>query len=136
MKRRTFLASALATTCFPVLRPAAQGRSEIVRIGWVTALRAQSLAPYVETFRAGLSELGYEEGRNLRIEYRYGDDNLGRVPELAQELVRLPVALIVAQGAAASAVRRLNLPVPTVYVSVLIRFRQALLRAFPARPGI
>jgi putative ABC transport system substrate-binding protein len=116
MKRRTFLASALATTCFPVLRPAAQGRSEIVRIGWVTALRAQSLAPYVETFRAGLSELGYEEGRNLRIEYRYGDDNLGRVPELAQELVRLPVALIVAQGAAASAVRRLNLPVPTVYV--------------------
>jgi putative tryptophan/tyrosine transport system substrate-binding protein len=116
MKRRTFLASALATTCFPVLRPAAQGTSEIVRIGWVTALRAQSLAPYVETFRAGLSELGYEEGRNLRIEYRYGDDDPSTVPQLAQDLMRHPVALIIATGGAASAVRMLNLPVPVVYV--------------------
>src|SRR5215216_1198082 len=115
MKRRTFLASTLATACLP-RRVAAQSARDVIRIGWVTALRAQSLAPYVETFRAGLSELGYEEGRNLRIEYCYGDDDPGRVPQLTQELMRQPVALIIATGGAASAVRRLNLPVPVVYV--------------------
>ena len=65
--------------------------------------------------RAALADLGHVEGRNLAIEFRYGDDMIERVPELAAELVRLPVDLIVAQGAAAFESRRLGLPVPVVY---------------------
>jgi putative ABC transport system substrate-binding protein len=53
-------------------------------------------------------------GRNLEIEYRYGNDSAERVPELAAELVRLPVELIVVQGVAV-AVSKLGLPVPVVY---------------------
>ena len=59
---------------------------------------------------------GYEEGRNLTVEYRYGDDDIGRVPELADYLVRTPVSLIIAQGAAVSVAKKLNLPVPVVFV--------------------
>jgi ABC-type uncharacterized transport system substrate-binding protein len=71
--------------------------------------------PNVGAFRAALTDLGYVEGRNLVIEFRYGDDAIERVPELAAELVRLPVDLIVAQGAAAFEIRKLGLTVPVVY---------------------
>src|SRR6188472_3399755 len=108
MRRRTFLASALGMGCLPQ-RIAAQDAPTAARIGWLTAQRAPSLAPYLEALRSGLAELGHEEGRNLLIEYRYGDDNIERVPELAAGLVRLPVTLIVAQGAAVSVVQKLNL---------------------------
>ncbi|MDI1266919.1 MAG: ABC transporter substrate-binding protein [bacterium] len=66
--------------------------------------------------RTGFTELGYVEGRNLTIEYRYADDAIERIPELAAELVGLSVDVIVAQGAAVSAISKLNLPVPIVYV--------------------
>src|SRR5262245_50801414 len=65
--------------------------------------------------RAALADLGYVEGRNLAIEFRYGDDVIERTRGLAQELVRLPVDLIVAQGAAAFEVRSLDLPIPVVF---------------------
>jgi putative ABC transport system substrate-binding protein len=80
---------------------AAQGVAKVVRIGWLTAQQASSLVPYVEAMRTALADLGHVEGRNLVIEFRYGDDMIERVPELAAELVRLPVDVIVAQGAAA-----------------------------------
>jgi putative ABC transport system substrate-binding protein len=95
----------------------AQQPAKVARIGWLTAQRAESLAPYVDAFRASLAALGYAEGRNLDIAFRYGDDVVARVPELAAELMRLPVDLIVAQGAAVSVVSKLNLPVPIVYVT-------------------
>jgi putative ABC transport system substrate-binding protein len=66
--------------------------------------------------RDGFADLGYVEGRNLAIEYRYGNDAIERVPEFAAELVKLPVDLIVAQGAAVSEISKLGLPVPIVYV--------------------
>jgi len=64
----------------------------------VTAQRAASLAPYIDAFGSGLAALGYVEGRNLAIEYRYADDAIERVPELAEELARIPVDVLVAQG--------------------------------------
>src|SRR4051812_23178549 len=119
MRRRDFLALA----CVPVLprqRALAQTTSAhggvVRRIGWLTAQRPASLAPYEDAFRAGLSDLRYNEGDNLHIEYRYGDDDVGRIPELAASLLRVPVDLIVAQGSAAPAVRKLGLSIPVVYV--------------------
>jgi putative tryptophan/tyrosine transport system substrate-binding protein len=115
MKRRDFLASALVVAALPN-HVAAQGTPKAARIGWLTAQQESSLTPYIAAMRAGLAELGYVEGRNLTIEYRYGNDAIERVPELAAGLVRLPVDLIVAQGAAVSEVSKLGLPVPIVYV--------------------
>lgn len=93
------LGSALALATVP-LWLVAQETQKIARNGWVTAQQASSLTPYVEAFRSGLADLGYIEGRNLAFVLRYGDDHLERVPELAAELLQIPVDLIVAQGAA------------------------------------
>jgi putative ABC transport system substrate-binding protein len=71
--------------------------------------------PYVQAFRSSLAELGFAEGKNLTIEFRYGDDDLSKVRGLAEELARLPVDLIVVQGEAALEIKNAKLPVPVVY---------------------
>jgi putative tryptophan/tyrosine transport system substrate-binding protein len=109
-RRRGLLASILATACFPQ-GIAAQSSAKFYRIGWITAQRAPSLAPYLDAFRIGLTDLGYVEGRDLVIEYRYADDAIERVPELATELVRVPVDVLVAQGAAAFEIHGLTIPI-------------------------
>jgi putative ABC transport system substrate-binding protein len=60
------------------------------------------MATRVEAFRQGLRELGYIDGKNIVVEWRYADGKLDRVPELASELVRLKVDIIVTGGAQAS----------------------------------
>jgi putative tryptophan/tyrosine transport system substrate-binding protein len=115
VRRRLFLAATFASSCLPRIL-AAQGIPKPVHVGWLTAQQASSLVPYIDAFRAGLADLGYVEGRNLTIEFRYGDDAIERVPALAEELLRLPVDLIVAQGAAVAVVSQLRLNIPVVYV--------------------
>ena len=95
-------------------RLAAQG-APATRIGWLTAQRAAGTTLFLEGLRGGLASRGYVEGRDLAIESRFGDDVLERVPDLAAELIRARVALIVAQGGAVPVLARLNLPVPIVY---------------------
>jgi putative ABC transport system substrate-binding protein len=115
MDRRSFL----ATLGLMASRPDyvfAQGTAKAARVGWLTAQREASLTPYVKAMRESLGELGYVEGKNLTIDFRYGDDAIERVPELAADLERLPVDLIVAQGAAVEIVSKLKLKRPVVYV--------------------
>lgn len=117
MNRRIFLF--LAATQALALRPHAvnaQSGSKVARIGWLTAQREASLTPYLKAMRSALAELGYVEGKNLTIEFRFGDDAIERVPDLAAELEKLPVDLIVAQGAAVAVISKLNLKTPVVYV--------------------
>jgi len=115
MTRRALLSAlALALACRP--RRAARAAPKAARIGWLTAQREASLTPFLSALRTAFAALGYTEGRNLRIEYRYGDDDLARVPALAAELVRLPVNLVMAQGAAVAVIAKLGLPLPVVYV--------------------
>ena len=97
MNRRTLLISTLAAAALPG-GVAAQGNAKIRRIGFVSAQSAAALTAFIEPFRAGLADLGQIEGRNLAIEFRYADDDVARVPQLAAELISLPVDLIVAQG--------------------------------------
>jgi putative ABC transport system substrate-binding protein len=119
MRRRDFIkamgGTAVAWQLAAKEQVAAQGDAKIARIGWLTAQQAASLTPYIAAMRSALAERGYVEGRNLLIEFRYGDDVIESVPSLAAELVRQPVDLIVAQGAAAFEIRRLGLPVPIVF---------------------
>jgi putative ABC transport system substrate-binding protein len=115
MNRRKFLTSAIAVAALPQsLR--AQGATRVARVGWLTAQRESSLTPYIATMRTGFAELGYIEDRNLAIEYRYANDAIERIPELAAELINLSVDVIVAQGAAVSELSRLGLSIPVVYV--------------------
>ncbi len=139
MKRRVFLTSTLAIAVLP-RAIAAQRPARVARIGWLTAQQASSLTSFLDAFRAGLAHYGYEEGRNLVTEYRYGDGASERVPRLADELVRVPVDLIVAQGAAVFEISKLNLPVPIVYVisadPVTAGFAKSLARPLGNMTGV
>ena len=115
MKRRDFFSIVTGTMAWSFVAHA-QSVTKVTRIGWLTAQREASLAPFIAAFRLSLADLGRVEGKNLAIEFRFGDDNIERVPELAHELVRQPVELIVAQGLAVPMLAKLNLPVPIVYV--------------------
>src|SRR5262249_23263321 len=111
MKRRAFIASSLAAISVPRLL-AAEATRKPARIGWVTAQHAPSVAPFIGAFRAGFAELGLVEGRDIAIEYRYGNDELGRVPTLVADLMARGLDLLVTQGSATFEVRKLGLQVP------------------------
>ena len=76
----------------------AQQPAGIPRIGFLIASSAAVYLPRVEAFRQRLRELGYVEGKNLVIEYRYAEGKRERLPDLAAELVRLKVDVIVTTG--------------------------------------
>jgi putative ABC transport system substrate-binding protein len=84
---------------FPVR---AQQPTKIPRIGYLAGTSASAIADRVEAFRQGLRELGYVEGKNIIIEWRYADGNADRERELAVELVRLKVDIIISAGSAAT----------------------------------
>jgi len=116
MKRREFISLLGSAVIACPVATRAQQATKVARIGWLTAQREASLTPFIDALRTAFVDLGYYEGRNLAVEYRYGDDAIERVPEFAAELVRLPVNLILAQGAAVAVVAKLGLPIPVVYV--------------------
>src|SRR5687768_13019153 len=74
------------------------GSRTFARIGYLSAGDPVSRRYRIEAFRQGLKELGYIEGKNIIIEYRYARAKLDRLPELARELVRLEVDIIFAGG--------------------------------------
>ena len=76
----------------------AQQAGKIFRIGFLDASTASGIAVLVEAFRQELSKLGWIEGKNITIEYRFAEQKSERLPELAADLVRLKVDLIVVAG--------------------------------------
>jgi len=80
----------------------AQQPSKVIRLGCLLAASASSEKSRIEAFRQGLRELGYVEGKNIVIEWRYAELKFDRLPVLATELVRLKVDIIVTGGSAAT----------------------------------
>ena len=76
----------------------AQQPGKILRIGYLDTSAASGMAVLLHAFRQELTKLGWIEGKNIVIEYRFAEQNPDRLPELAAELVRLKVDLIVASG--------------------------------------
>ena len=74
----------------------AQQTGKIFRIGYLDSSTASGSAVLVEAFRQELRKLGWIEGKNIAIEYRYAEEKSERLPELAAELIRLKVDVIVA----------------------------------------
>ncbi len=67
----------------------------MARIGWLGGPSRDAAEPFVREFQRGLAALGWAEGRNLVVEWRFAGGRAERLPELAAELVRLQVDLIV-----------------------------------------
>ena len=76
----------------------AQQQTKVPRIGFLSTVSPSTISDRIEAFRQGLRELGYVEGKNIVIEWRYAESKADRLPSLAAELVRLKVDLIVTAG--------------------------------------
>ena len=98
MDRRRFVAGTLGLLGSP-LAAGAQSAGRVYRIGFLGGASLSGYAPFVEALRQGLGDLGYVEGKNLAIEYRWAHGQYDRLPMLAANLVRLKVDLIVTHGA-------------------------------------
>jgi putative ABC transport system substrate-binding protein len=101
--RQSILFWLLATVLLTTAPPAeAQQPKKVPRIGLLIATTHSAQLTRIEAFRQGLRELGYIEGQNITIEYRYAEGKLDRLPALAAELVGLKVDVIVSAGPAAT----------------------------------
>src|SRR5713226_10047513 len=78
----------------PLVAPAQQ-TAKIARIGLLSLASPADVALWYQAFRQGLTDLGWVEGKNVRIEYRYAEGRIERLPGLAADLVRLKVDVIV-----------------------------------------
>jgi putative ABC transport system substrate-binding protein len=113
----------------------AQQPKKIWRIGFLAALARTSTPHNTEAFLLGLRELGYLEGQNIIIEYRWADGKFERLPELAADLVRLKVDVIVAVVTQASlAAKNATTTIPIVMIGVSDPVESGLVASL-ARPG-
>ena len=97
----------------------AQQPGKIFRIGFLDGGTAAGRAVLVEAFRQELSKLGWTEGKNIIVEYRFAEQKPERTPELAADLLRLKVGLIVVTGTAvALAAKKATTTVPIVMTSI------------------
>ena len=92
-------------------------RAVIPVIGLLSSASATAYVPFVNAIREGLKQSGYIEGQNLSIEYRWADGAYDRLPELAGDLVRRQVSLIITSGGvqAAVAAKRATSTIPIVF---------------------
>jgi ABC-type uncharacterized transport system substrate-binding protein len=119
---------ALSLLVAPLAPEAQPARQTPARLGFLLNADPPLAAPFVEAFRHGLRDLGWIEGQNVRIEYRWAEGKAERHPELAADLVRLEVDVIIAAGSAAlRAVQQATSRIPIV---------SAVLLADPVRLGL
>ena len=112
-----------------------QQSTKIPRIGFLDVSTASGSAVLVEAFRQELSKFGWTEGKNIAIEYRFAEQKQERLPELATELVRLKVDLMVIAGTgAALAAKNATTTIPIVMANAGDPVGAGLVASL-ARPG-
>ena len=119
----------------PCSAASAQQPGKIFRIGFLDSSTAASSTVLVEAFRQELGRLGWIEGKNIAIEYRFAEQRSERLPELAADLVRLKVDLIVTSGGTTPSVaKRATTTIPIVMTLAADPVGQGLVASL-ARPG-
>jgi putative tryptophan/tyrosine transport system substrate-binding protein len=113
--------------------PAEAQPKKVPRIGFLVASSASFYSNRIEAFRRGLRELGYVEGKNIAIEYRFAEGKEDRLRELAAELVRLKVDIIVA-AAGAAVVKDATKTIPIVFAAAGDPVASGIVASL-ARPG-
>jgi putative ABC transport system substrate-binding protein len=111
----------------------AQQRTPV--IGWLSTISERAAARHLAMFDRGLGENGFAAGRNVTIQHRWAEGNYARLPDLASELIRHPVDLILAQAPpAALAARKATASIPIVFVVGIDPVAAGLVASY-SRPG-
>jgi putative ABC transport system substrate-binding protein len=117
MRRREFIAGLGGVAVWPTMAHAQQAAMPV--IGYLSGFSPTGFPPYLAAFKQGLGGAGYEEGRNVVIEYRWAESQYDKLPALAADLVRRNVNVIVATGVTASpiAAKAATASIPVVFVT-------------------
>ena len=116
MRRRDFIkAVAGSAAAWPLAAPA---QASLPLIGFMSSRSSKDSEPHSAAFLRGLSEAGYVPGQNVRMEYRWADGRYERLPQIAAELVKLPLAALVAGGGepSAQAAKSATASIPIIFV--------------------
>jgi len=120
VKRRDFITLLGGAATWPLAAPAQQGE-RMRRVGFLISTEEtdQEARNWITAFQRRFAELGWTDGHNVRIEYRFGGGDATRMPQLAKELLELrPDAVLAATSSAATAMRQQTLSIPIVFVQV------------------
>ena len=132
--RTVLLAAAVATTLVTYRCAIASDGKQVTHIGFLANSSLQR-NPQLKFFWDGLRDLGYVEGKNIAIDYRWAQGDLSETPDIARELVRQGVDLIVTWGTpATAAAQKATTEVPIVFVAVADPVGAGLVTSL-ARPG-
>ena len=136
MRRREFVTLIGGAATWPLAARAQQPQGRVATIGWLGSFSSETSRPLLAAFHQGLKEIGYVEGQNVTIEYRWADNQYARLPEQAADLVRRHVDLIVAAGGepAALAAKAATSTIPIVFSALDDPVRVGLVASFN-RPG-
>ena len=133
MKRREFIAGLAGTATLP-LAVHAQQPAKLRAIGFLSPNAALAQVEWTTAFMQRLRELGWIEGRTVTIEYRWAEGRAERLPDMAAELVRLKVDVIVTSGSAAAAAKQATSIIPIVFGLVADPIGTGLIPSL-SRPG-
>jgi putative ABC transport system substrate-binding protein len=135
MSRRIFVFVCLLPAVLLPADSGAQQAKKVARIGYLSRSSESGNLPRIAAFRQGLRDLGYIEGQNFVVEYRYAEGKSDRLPALAVDLLRLKVDVIVAPGTGpVSAARRATRTIPIVMVNAADPVGNGFVASL-ARPG-
>jgi putative ABC transport system substrate-binding protein len=134
MRRREFILFAGSVVAWPLAASAQQPAMPV--IGFLHSASPDSYVSQMNTFRQSLKEVGYTEGQNVAIEYRWAKDQIARLPILAAELVQHQPSVIVAGGSPASALaaKSATTTIPIVFMNAADPVAIGLVTSFN-RPG-
>jgi ABC-type uncharacterized transport system substrate-binding protein len=135
INRRAFITSLTIGALLASRSAHAQKARGMDRIGWLSPASAADGLPNLEALRAGLRGIGYVEGKNITFEVRWADGRSNRLPQLAAELVRLPVDVLCTAGSQATgAAKQATSTIPIVFANVAFPDKSGIVESYP-RPG-